>query len=83
MTAKPVDTIRKPLLFALSLAFTARVKQGDRVRLGDVLAEVDLAYIKAQGKPLVSPIVFTDGEAITVRQKNVDVTRGEGGIIDL
>ncbi|EHM53765.1 hypothetical protein [Cardiobacterium valvarum] len=27
--------------------------------------------------------VFTDGEAITVRQKNVDVTRGEGGIIDL
>ena len=55
MTAKPVDTIRKPLLFALSLAFTARVKQGDRVRLGDVLAEVDLAYIKAQGKPLVSP----------------------------
>ena len=63
--------------------FTARVKQGDRVRQGDVLAEVDLAYIKAQGKPLVSPIVFTDGEAITVRQKNVDVTRGEGGIIDL
>lgn len=63
--------------------FTTRVKQGDRVRQGDVLAEVDLAYIKAQGKPLVSPIVFTDGEAITVRQKNVDVTRGEGGIIDL
>nr|WP_311336713.1 PTS trehalose transporter subunit IIBC [Cardiobacterium hominis] len=63
--------------------FTARVKQGDRVRQGDVLAEVDLAYIKAQGKPLVSPIVFTDGEAITVRQKNVDVTRGEDGIIDL
>ena len=63
--------------------FTARVKQGDRVRQGDVLAEVDLAYIKAQGKPLVSPIVSTDGEAITVRQKNVDVTRGEDGIIDL
>jgi len=62
---------------------TMNVDEGSEVKAGDVLAEVDLAYIKAQGKPLVSPIVFTDGEAITVRQKNVDITRGEGGIIDL
>ena len=63
--------------------FTARVKQGDRVRQGDVLAEVDVAYVKRQGKPLVSPVVFTDGEAIRVLKKDVDVTRGDSGLIEL
>ena len=63
--------------------FTARVKQGDRVRQGDVLAEVDVAYVKRQGKPLVSPVVFTDGEEIRVLKKNVDVTRGDSGLIEL
>ena len=63
--------------------FTARVQQGDRVRQGDVLAEVDVAYVKSQGKPLVSPVVFTDGEAIRVLKKDVDVKRGDSGILEL
>ena len=63
--------------------FTARVKQGDRVRQGDVLAEVDVAYVKSQGKPLVSPVVFIDGEAIRVLKKDVDVKRGDSGILEL
>ena len=65
------------------LGFTARVKQGDRVRQGDVLAEVDVAYVKRQGKPLVSPVVFTDGEDIRVLKKDVDVKRGDSGLIEL
>jgi len=63
--------------------FTARVQQGDRVRQGDVLAEVDVAYVQSQGKPLVSPVVFTDGEAIRVLKKDVDVKRGDSGILEL
>lgn len=63
--------------------FTARVKQGDRVRQGDVLAEVDVAYVQSQGKPLVSPVVFTDGEDIRVLKKDVDVKRGDSGILQL
>ena len=63
--------------------FTARVKQGDRVRQGDVLAEVDVAYVKSQGKPLVSPVVFTDGGAVLVLKRDVDVTRGDSGILEL
>ena len=63
--------------------FTARVKQGDRVRQGDVLAEVDVAYVKRQGKPLVSPVIFTDGEDIRVLKKDVDVKRGDSGILEL
>lgn len=63
--------------------FTARVQQGDRVRQGDVLAEVDVAYVQSQGKPLVSPVVFTDGEAIRVLKKDVDVKCGDSGILEL
>ncbi|MDO4776737.1 MAG: PTS system trehalose-specific EIIBC component [Cardiobacteriaceae bacterium] len=63
--------------------FTPRVRQGDHVRQGDVLAEVDLDYVRAQGKPLVSPIVFTDSDPVTLHKKNVDVVRGESGILDV
>jgi len=65
------------------LGFTARVKQGDRVRQGDVLAEVDVDYVKRQGKSLVSPVVFTDGGAVRVLKRDVDVTRGDSGILEL
>ena len=63
--------------------FTARVQQGDRVRQGDVLAEVDVAYVQSQGKSLVSPVVFTDGGAVRVLKRDVDVTRGDSGLIEL
>ena len=63
--------------------FTARVQQGDRVRQGDVLAEVDVDYVKRQGKSLVSPVVFTDGGAVRVLKRDVDVTRGDSGILEL
>ena len=63
--------------------FTARVKQGDRVRQGDVLAEVDVDYVKRQGKSLVSPVVFTDGGAVRVLKRDVDVKRGDSGILQL
>lgn len=63
--------------------FTPRVKQGDRVRQGDILAEVDIAYVKSQGKPLISPIVFTDSAPVTLHQKDIDVVRGDSGILDV
>ena len=63
--------------------FTARVQQGDRVRQGDVLTEVDVDYVKRQGKSLVSPVVFTDGGAVRVLKRDVDVKRGDSGILEL
>ena len=63
--------------------FTARVQQGDRVRQGDVLAEVDVDYVKRQGKSLVSPVVFTDGGAVHVLKRDGDVRRGDSGILEL
>jgi PTS system trehalose-specific IIC component len=44
--------------------FTQYVKQGDIVSQGDLIAEVDLDYIKSQGKPVITPVIFTDGTAV-------------------
>ncbi|MCR5795157.1 MAG: PTS system trehalose-specific EIIBC component [Solobacterium sp.] len=44
--------------------FKPCVKQGDIVRQGDLLTEVDLDYIRSQGKPVVTPVIFTDGTAV-------------------
>lgn len=46
--------------------FSPKVKQGDLVSAGDTIAEVDLEYIKKEGKSLVSPVVFPNGEDITL-----------------
>ena len=44
--------------------FTSHVKQGDVVKQGDLICEVDLDYIRSQGKPVVTPVIFTDGTAV-------------------
>ena len=46
--------------------FSLHVKQGDYVSAGDVLVEVDLDYIKSEGKSLVSPVVFPNGQAVSL-----------------
>lgn len=47
--------------------FSLQVKQGDYVSAGDVLVEVDLDYIKSEGKSLVSPVVFPNGQAVSLK----------------
>ena len=46
--------------------FSLKVKQGDYVSAGDVLVEVDLDYIQSEGKSLVSPIVFPNGQSVSL-----------------
>ena len=47
--------------------FSLKVKQGDYVSAGDVLVEVDLDYIKSEGKSLVSPVVFPNGQDVSLK----------------
>lgn len=61
--------------------FQCKVTQGDKVKQGDLLVEVDLDYIKSQDKPVVSPVVFTSGQKIEVLKPDTQVTSGEQGII--
>lgn len=61
--------------------FTPHVKQGDIVIQGDLLSDVDLDYIRSQGKPVVTPVIFTDGTPVellktgNVNAKDKDVVK--------
>lgn len=46
--------------------FECLVEKGDFVKQGDVLAIVDLDYIRQHGKSLVSPVVITSGQNINL-----------------
>lgn len=62
--------------------FKSHVKQGDRVRQGDLLVEADLDYIKSQNKSAVTPVVFTDGTAVELTKEG-NVKAKETGIVKL
>ena len=62
--------------------FKPHVKQGDTVKQGDLLTEVDLDYIRSQGKPVITPVIFTDGTAVEVL-KTGSVDKLEKGTVKL
>lgn len=41
--------------------FTAHVKEGDKVKVGDLVAEVDMAFLKKQNINLITPVLICDG----------------------
>ncbi len=60
--------------------FTAHVKQGDRVSVGDALISFDIEAIKAAGYPVDTPIIITnqnDFQADVTRKIPCEVTHGE------
>ncbi|RGQ83838.1 PTS trehalose transporter subunit IIBC [Megamonas rupellensis] len=63
--------------------FDVKVQAGQKIKQGDVLVNVDIDYVKSQGKSLVTPIVFTDGHKVELLQENVAVKAGDENIIKL
>ena len=49
--------------------FECLVNVGDYVQQGQIIAKVDIDYVRQQGKSLVSPIIFTSGEHIQLAQE--------------
>lgn len=43
--------------------FSPKKKQGDRVKIGDVLLEFDIASIRKAGHPVTTPVIITNSEA--------------------
>lgn len=63
--------------------FDVKVQAGQKIKQGDVLVNVDIDYVKSQGKSLVTPIVFTDRRKVELLQENVAVKAGDENIIKL
>lgn len=61
--------------------FHSMVQVGDHVQPGQVIAQVDIDFIKKHGKSLVSPVVITSGE--NIRLKEVDTIDYNQEIIDI
>lgn len=62
--------------------FKPAVRQGDHVRQGDLLTEIDLDYIKKAGKPVITPIIFTDGTQVELT-KTGNVKHGDTDVLKL
>ena len=52
--------------------FTVMAEEGSEVQPGDVLAEVDLAYLKSKGIETVSPIVVCGGPEYQLKLENTE-----------
>lgn len=63
--------------------FDVKVEAGQKIKQGDVLVQVDLDYVKSQGKPLTTPIVFTDGSHIELLKKNSNISIDDDDIIKI
>ena len=63
--------------------FESFVKVGEYIKQGDKLAKVDIAYIKEHGKSIVSPVIFTSGEKISILKENCNIKKLETEIIKI
>lgn len=58
--------------------FKSFVKEGDKVKVGDKLAEVDLEFLKSKGYEVYTPIIITNFDELKeLNFKSGDVIGGE------
>ena len=62
--------------------FESFVKEGQKVKAGDLLGKMDLAIIQAAGKPITSMLVFTSGQKVKLL-KTGNVTAKEADMIQV
>ena len=57
--------------------FDSFVKTGDQIKQGDIIAKVDLEYVKKQGKSLVSPVIVTYKHTINLLKDKGNIVLNE------
>jgi len=60
--------------------FTRIANEGDEVKAGDSIIEVDLAYIKEHAKDIITPIIILDESEVTQIDKKLNIVKS-GDII--
>lgn len=50
--------------------FKARVRDGEKVRRGQLLIEFDLAALRAEGYDMASPVILTNGDAFAIEKSS-------------
>ncbi|MBQ3158000.1 MAG: PTS transporter subunit EIIC [Clostridia bacterium] len=64
--------------------FKPCVKEGDQVKVGDLVAEIDLDYIRAQGLNTITPVIICDGaDEKQLCPASGHVTAGQHAVITL
>ena len=53
--------------------FTAHVKQGDKVKKGDLILNLDSKFIKSKGKNMITPVIVTNMDIVD----NIDIKKGK------
>lgn len=63
--------------------FTPKVKKGDKVKSGDVLAKVDLDFIKSKGLPTYTVVLITNIDDVKSFDINTDTNAVSGETVVL
>lgn len=65
--------------------FTSKIEQGDVVKQGQILMEVDLAHVEKNAPSIITPIVFTNlaaGQTVNIK-KSGNVNANEQDIVEI
>lgn len=57
--------------------FEVLVKEGDKVKQGDILVRVDLEKVHSLGKSTMTMVLFTDGKEVNISKINESVNTGD------
>jgi len=63
--------------------FTRIANEGDAVKAGDVIIEVDLAYIREHAKDIITPIIITDESDVKNIEKNLAIVKSQDKIMEV
>ena len=63
--------------------FTRVANEGDSVKVGDVIIEADLAYIKEHAKDIITPIIITDESDVKEIEKKYTIVKEGDKIMEV
>jgi len=63
--------------------FTRVANEGDSVKVGDVIIEADLAYIKEHAKDIITPIIVTDDSDVKEIEKKYTIVKSGDKIMEV